>query len=80
MHGAVLKAVPRAVLGMHRRALANVCSRSTIAIFGSVQSLKTNGSGSKILYQNGTLVSGNMDQHSRNPSCLILSHIQMLLA
>ena len=24
--------------------------------------------------QNGTLVSGNMDQNLRNPSCLILSH------
>ena len=27
--------------------------------------------------QNGTLVSGNMDQNLRNPSCLILSHTQM---
>ena len=25
-------------------------------------------------YHNGTLVSGNMDQHLRNPSCIILSH------
>ena len=25
-------------------------------------------------YQNGTLVSGNMDQNPRNTSCLILSH------
>ncbi|CAJ1385361.1 unnamed protein product [Effrenium voratum] len=27
-------------------------------------------------YQNGTLVSGNMDQNLRHPSCLILSHTQ----
>ena len=32
------------------------------------------GCGSKNRYQNGTLVSGNMDQNLRNPSCLILSH------
>ena len=32
------------------------------------------GCGSKNRYQNGTLVSGNMDQNPRNPSCLILSH------
>ena len=38
---------------------------------------KPNGCGSKNRYQNGTLVSGNMDQNLRNPSCLILSHIQM---
>ena len=25
-------------------------------------------------YQNGTLVSGSMDQNLRNPSCLMLSH------
>ena len=36
-----------------------------------------NGCGSKNRYQNGTLVSGNMDQHLRNPCCLILSHTQM---
>ena len=30
-------------------------------------------------YQNGTLVSGNMDQNLRNPSCLILSHTQIEL-
>ena len=35
------------------------------------------GCGSKNRYQNGTLVSGNMDQHLRNPSCLILSHTPM---
>ena len=34
------------------------------------------GCGSKKRYQNGTLVSGNMDQNPRNPSCLILSHSQ----
>ena len=33
--------------------------------------------GSKKRCQNGTLVSGNMDQNLRNPSCLILSHTQM---
>ena len=33
------------------------------------------GCGSKNRYQNGTLVSGNMDQTLRNPSCLILSNI-----
>ena len=27
--------------------------------------------------QNGTLVSGNMDQNLRNPSCFILSHAQL---
>ena len=37
----------------------------------------TNGCGSKNRYQNGTLVSGNMDQNPRNPSCLFLSHSQM---
>ena len=31
-------------------------------------------------YQNGTLVSGNMDQHLRNPSCLILSHTHMVFS
>ena len=31
------------------------------------------GRGSRNRYQNGTLVCGNMDQHLRNPSCLILS-------
>ena len=35
------------------------------------------GGGSKNRYQNGTLVSGNMDQNLRNPFCLILSHIRM---
>ena len=37
----------------------------------------TNGCGSKNRYQNGTLVSGNMDQNPHNPSCLILSHSQI---
>ena len=32
---------------------------------------------SKTEFQNGTLVSGNMDQNLRNPSCLILSHTHM---
>ena len=32
------------------------------------------GCGSKKRYQNRTLVSGNMDQDLRSPSCLILSH------
>ena len=32
------------------------------------------GCGSKNRYQNGTLVSGNMHQNLRNPSCSILSH------
>ena len=32
------------------------------------------GCGSKNRYQNGTLVSGNMDQNLRNSSCLIMSH------
>ena len=35
---------------------------------------KTCGCGSNDRYQNGTLVSGNMDQNLLNPSCLILSH------
>ena len=35
------------------------------------------GCGSKNRYQNETLVSGNMDQNLRNPSCLILSHTQI---
>ena len=34
------------------------------------------GCGSKNRCQNGTLVSGNMDQNLRNPSCLFLSHSQ----
>ena len=38
---------------------------------------KPNGYGSKNRYQNGTLISGNMDQHLRNPSSLILSHCQI---
>ena len=37
----------------------------------------TYGCGSKTRYQNGTLVSGNMDQNLRNPSWLILSHTHM---
>ena len=32
---------------------------------------------SKKRYQNGTLVSGSMDQNLRNPSCLIFSHTHM---
>ena len=32
------------------------------------------GSGSKIATQNGTLVSGNMDQNLRSPASLILTH------
>ena len=36
-----------------------------------------NGYGSKNRYQNGTVVSGNIDQNLRNPSSLILSHCQM---
>ena len=32
------------------------------------------GSGSKNRYQNGTRVSGDMDQNMRNPSCLPVSH------
>ena len=39
---------------------------------------KPYGSGSKNRYQNGTLVSGNMDQNLRTPPCLILSHSHML--
>ena len=35
------------------------------------------GCGSKNRYQNGTLVSGNMDQNLRNPYCFILSHTHM---
>ena len=31
-------------------------------------------------YQNGSLISGNMDQNLRKPSCSILSHTQMGLA
>ena len=36
--------------------------------------MKSFGSGSKNRYQNGTLLSGNMDQNLRNPPCSILSH------
>ena len=36
------------------------------------------GCGSKNRYQNGTLVSRNMDQNLRNPSCLILSHTHVI--
>ena len=35
------------------------------------------GCGSKNRYQNGTLVTGNMDQNPRNPSSLILSHTHL---
>ena len=35
------------------------------------------GCGSKNRYQDGTLVSGNMDQNLHNPSSLILSHAHM---
>ena len=35
------------------------------------------GCGSKIGTPNGTLVSGNLNQNLRNPSCLILSHTQI---
>ena len=35
------------------------------------------GCGTKQRCQNGTLVSGNMDQNLRNPSGLILSHTHM---
>ena len=35
------------------------------------------GCGSKSRYQNGTLVSGNMDQNLCNLSCSILSHTQL---
>ena len=38
-----------------------------------------NGCVSKKRYQNGTLVSGNMDQSLHNPSCFILSHTQIVL-
>ena len=38
---------------------------------------KLHGCGSKPRYQNGTLVSGNMDQNLRNPSSFILSHTHM---
>ena len=37
----------------------------------------SNGYGSKNRYHNGTLVSGNMEQNLRSPSCLILSHTQI---
>ena len=40
--------------------------------------LGTCGCGSKNRYQNGTLLSGNMDQNPRNPSSLILSHSHVL--
>ena len=36
------------------------------------------GCGSKICTQNGTLVSGNMDQHLRSPGGVILTHTHML--
>ena len=39
---------------------------------------KPGGCGSRNRYQNGTLASGNMDQNLRNPSCLILSHAQVV--
>ena len=37
----------------------------------------THGCGSRNRCQNGTLVSGNMDQNLRNPPCVILSHTHM---
>ena len=40
----------------------------------SCRRLSLYGCGSKNRYQNGTLVSGNMDQNLHNPSCLILTH------
>ena len=44
-------------------------------LLGRANALRaTYGCGSKNRYQNGTLVSGNMDQNLRNPSCSILSH------
>ena len=38
---------------------------------------RTFGCGSKTGAKNGTLVSGNIDQNLRNPSCLILSHTHL---
>ena len=38
---------------------------------------RPHGCGSKTRCQHGTLVSKNMDQNLRNPSCLILSHTHM---
>ena len=38
---------------------------------------RTNGCGSKIGAQNGTLVSGHMDQNLRSPGAVILTHIQI---
>ena len=45
----------------------------------STKTSQTHGSGSKNRYQNGTLLSGKMDQHLRNPSWLSLSHSHMKL-
>ena len=39
-----------------------------------IEVAKPHGCVSRIGTPNGTLVSGNMDQNLRNPSCLILSH------
>ena len=46
-------------------------------LYGSSQKASINGCGSTNRYQNGTLVSGNMDQNLRNPSWSILSHAHM---
>ena len=46
---------------------------SCVSCFGDLVVDKKN----KKRYQHGTLVSGNMDQNLRNPSCLILSHTHL---
>ena len=55
------------------RELAGSCP----ALRADVIEIECNMAGSKNQYQNGTLVSGNMDQNLRNPSCLILSHTHL---
>ena len=55
-----------------------MCSVSGPGPLGSPMNEAPYGCGSKNRYQNGTLVSGNMDQNLRSPSCLILSHTHMV--
>ena len=44
----------------------------------NMNSWSQSGCGSNNRYQNGNLVSANMDQDLRNPACLILSHTRIV--
>ena len=88
-HGENWPGVPELQIGGLRGALEGLGSRGfsehPAGRLGQALTLRrvsrgflwTNGCGSKNRYQNGTLVSGNMDQNLRTPSCLILSHTQI---